>query len=69
MNLILYFEFTDGTEAMQQTWDDLRGIPVPLIGDWICPGKGDYRILNRTFSYDESGVTVYFLCELVPEND
>ncbi len=66
MNLILYFEFTDGTEDMRQTWDDLRGIPIPAVGDCIAPGQGDYRILNRTFSYDASGVTIYFLCELVP---
>jgi hypothetical protein len=66
MNLLLYFEFTDETETMQATFADLRGIPIPTIGDCVCPGKGDYRILNRTFSYDSSGLTIYFDCEPVP---
>ncbi len=66
MNLLLYFEFTDGTETKQQTYDDLRGIPIPTTNDCICPGKGKYKILSRTFGYHSSGLTVYFLCELVP---
>jgi hypothetical protein len=67
MNLILWIEFTDGTETKQQTYADLRGIPIPTIGDYICPGKGQYKILTRTFNYAEAGLTVYFLCEAVPE--
>ena len=66
MNLLLYFEFTDGTETKQQTYGDLRGIPIPTTDDCICPGKGTYKILKRTFAYGDSGLTVYFECQAVP---
>jgi hypothetical protein len=61
-----YFEFTDGTETKQQTYGDLRGIPIPTTDGCICPGKGKYKILSRTFAYSSSGLDVYFDCAPVP---
>ena len=46
----------------QTSFADMRGIPIPMIGDCICPGKGKFKVLSRTFSYD-SGLTVYYACE------
>jgi len=66
MNLLLYFEFTDGRESYQATFADLHGIPIPSVGDCICPGKEQYKILSRTFAYSDSGLDIYFNCELVP---
>jgi len=66
-NLILYFEFEDGTETLQWTFEDARGIPIPTIGDCINPGKGEYKILSRTFSFDDPNFTIYFNCE--PDSD
>lgn len=62
MNLLLYIEFDDGTETVQWTFDDMRGVPIPLIGDCICPGRGEYRIKNRTISYTGKVMTVYINC-------
>jgi hypothetical protein len=66
MNLLLYFEFTDATETFQATFADLRGVPIPTIGDCVCPGKGQYEILSRTFAYADSGLTIYFNCKPTP---
>ncbi|NYF79094.1 hypothetical protein HDF17_001381 [Granulicella arctica] len=63
MNLLFYFEFSSGAETKQQSYDDLRGIPIPNVGDSICPGQGQCKILSRTFSYHSQGLTIYFLCE------
>lgn len=63
MNLLLYFEFDSGVETRQQSYADLRGIPIPGIGDCICPGQGNFEIKRRTFNYHDRGLTIYFWCE------
>jgi hypothetical protein len=65
MNLNLCFEFTDGTETFQATFEDMTGIPIPTIEDCICPGEGQYKILSRTFNYSDSGLEIIFNCEPV----
>jgi hypothetical protein len=59
----MYFELSPSSETVQQAFDDMRGIPIPNIGDSVCPGKGQFKIVNRTFAYSPSGLTIYYLCE------
>jgi hypothetical protein len=40
----------------------MRGIPIPMIGDSVCPGKGKFKVVSRTISYD-NGITMYYLYE------
>jgi hypothetical protein len=40
----------------------MRGIPIPMIGDFVCPGKGKFKVVSRTISYD-NGITMYYLYE------
>jgi len=67
MNLLLYFEFDSGVETRQQSYDDLRGIPIPQIGDCVCPGQGDFKVINHTFAYQSEGLTIYYVCEKQPD--
>jgi hypothetical protein len=66
LRLLLVFEFMGGEPTFQASFTDMRGIHVPMIGDSVCPGKGKFKVVSRTFSY-ESGLTMYYLCE--PEKD
>jgi hypothetical protein len=66
LRLLLVFEFMGGEPMFQAGFNDMRGIPIPMIGDSVCPGKGKFKVVSRTFSYD-SGLTMYYLC--VPEKD
>jgi len=62
LKLLLVFEFLGGEPTDQVSFEDMRGIPIPLIGDSVCPGKGKFKVISRTFSYDK-GLTMYYLCE------
>lgn len=66
LRLLMVFEFMGGQPMFQVGFDDMRGIPMPLIGDSVCPGKGSFKVRSRTFSYNK-GLTMYYLCE--PEKD
>lgn len=65
LRLLLVFEFKGGEPTSQAGFGDMRGIPIPMIGDSVCPGKGKFKVVSRTFNYD-SGLTVYYYC--VPED-
>jgi hypothetical protein len=63
LGLLLVFEFKGGEPTFQASFKDMRGIHIPMIGDSVCPGKGSFKVVSRTFSYDDSGLTMYYLCE------
>ncbi|HEY6769866.1 MAG TPA: hypothetical protein VI386_34440 [Candidatus Sulfotelmatobacter sp.] len=66
LRLLMVFEFMGGEPVFQVSFNDMRDIPMPMIGDSVCPGKGKFKVVSRTFSYD-SGLTMYHLC--APEKD
>jgi hypothetical protein len=61
--LLLVFEFYGGEPTHQVSFSDMRGVPIPAIGDSVTPGKGTFRVVKRVFSYDGQGLTIYYACE------
>ncbi len=61
LRLLLVFEFTTDEPIFQASFEDMRGIPIPMIGDSMTPGKGEFKVVSRTFNYDK-GLTVYYAC-------
>lgn len=54
------------SSALLKDFRQEQGSVYVLMVDCICPGKGQYKILSRTFAYGDSGLDLYFNCELVP---
>jgi hypothetical protein len=65
MGVVLYFEFDDGTETMEWSFDSTSGLPIPLVGDCVAPEKGAYRVTDRTFEFNGDVMTVSMWCEKV----
>jgi hypothetical protein len=68
MGIVLYFEFDDGTETMEWSFDSTSGLPIPLVGDCVAPEKGAYRVTDRTFEFNGDVMTISFWCEKVNNN-
>ena len=68
MNLQLVFEFDSGVATQLQSFEDLKGIPIPDIGDCVCPGQGHFRVKLRTFRYSPKELTVFYQCEQEPDD-
>ena len=63
MNLDLLFEFTDGRESYTVTFEEMAGVPIPVVGDFVSPVEGEYKILTRTFAYSDDGFQINYRCE------
>lgn len=60
-NLLFYIEFQDGAETKQVSFADHKGVTIPNAGDYFAFHR-QRKIIQRTFAYSDTGLTVYFLC-------
>ena len=66
MLVTLYFTFPTGYEPFEVPPADLRGVPIPVVGDYYTHPKGEkvFLIKSRRFLYDvqENVLNIFFEC-------